>query len=91
MFLPLPLLRLWLLFVNVSSELGKFGGQSVAARGVRDITGATPASAAVFRHDAFSSLLSSLWGSHLSRRKSGICVFANQSQRLHEYQTASQS
>ena len=38
-------------------------GQSGAADGVREITGATPAYVAVSRHAAFSSLLSSLWGS----------------------------
>jgi hypothetical protein len=82
MFLPLSLLHLWLCLRNGRSELAEFAGDSVAAHGVGEITGATPAFAAVSRHNAFSSLLSSLWGSHLFRGPSAICVFANQSQRF---------
>ncbi len=61
------LMPLWLGFGNGFNKLGGSRRLSVAARRDGKITGATPAFAAVSRHNAFSSLLSSLWGSHLSR------------------------
>jgi hypothetical protein len=78
MFLPFSLPRLWLRFSNGCIGLRRFSGADVAARRVRKITGATPAFVAVSRHKAFSSLLSSLRGSHLLPAAADIYVFVNQ-------------
>jgi len=77
MFLPISLLHLGLHCSNGFSTFGGFEWVGLAATGVMDITGATPAFVAVSRHNAFSSLLSSLWGSHLLRTTDRTYVFAN--------------
>ncbi len=48
-----------------------------AVPGAGNFTGATPAFAAVSRHNAYSSLLSSLWGSPQLASVRGIYEFAN--------------
>lgn len=78
MFLPFFFPRLWPRLNNVCRYLSGFSGAAVAAQRVREITGATPAFRAVSRHNAFSSLLSSLWGSHLFPKAPDIYVFVNQ-------------
>lgn len=77
MFLPFSLPRLWLGLCNGCRGLRRIVGAGVAARRVREITGATPAFLAVCRHNAFSSLLSSLRGSHLFPATVDIYVFVN--------------
>ena len=57
-------------------------GQSGAADGVREITGATPAYVAVSRHAAFSSLLSSLRGSPRFAYTSYTCFTYRNSERI---------
>ena len=53
------------------------GGHFVAAQKARNFAGATPAFVAVARHNTFSSLLSSLWGSPQSAACRGIYEFAS--------------
>ena len=48
-----------------------------AVLGAGNFTGATPAFAAVSRHNAYSSLLSSLWGSPQFAAVRGIYEFTN--------------
>jgi hypothetical protein len=70
------------LYGRVSVELRGVGACGVAARGVVHITGATPAFAAVSRHNAFSSLLSSLRGSHRLRVSGRVYDFVNRSGQI---------
>jgi len=58
----------------------------VAARGVKGNTGAAPAFGAVARPKAFSSLLSSLRGSHRFGASGSIYVSANRSGQIRSMQ-----
>lgn len=60
-----------------SQPVTGFGGHFETAQMAEDFTGATPAFAAVSRHNAFSSLLSSLWGSPQFAAARGIYGFTN--------------